>query len=259
MMHASSDFPELYLELETELGEKILNNTDAITLIIDALEKRFGVNKQADLMNTFNRFIGTTRGSNQDLVTYVATFDNAYSELKKLGESLSDTFLTLFMLSNANLPDTDFQIVTANIEFDKDQSNGTNNYEKMKNILRRHQYSKAANQKTSRALFTESIDTESIPKDMVEEFKVFIAAKNQGKEQLGETTSSKQFIKRCWKCRCKCPKFEPCNCECTKHPHWKCKKSKTSKRKDEEDDKEDGSSKKHKLTAYFLNLKKILV
>ena len=77
MMHASSDFPELYLELETELGEKILNNTDAIKLIIEALEKRYGVNKQADLMNTFNKFIGTSRRSNLDLVSYVAAFDNA--------------------------------------------------------------------------------------------------------------------------------------------------------------------------------------
>ena len=158
MMHASSDFPELYLELETELGEKILNNTDAIKLIIEALEKRYGVNKQADLMNTFNKFIGTTRRSNQDLVSYVAAFDNAYSEFKKLGESLSDTFLTLFMLSNANLPDTEFQIVTANIDFDKVKDKDNDNYEKMKNTLRRHQYSKAANHKSSKTLFTENFE-----------------------------------------------------------------------------------------------------
>ena len=26
MIHASSDYPELYFELETELGDKLLNN-----------------------------------------------------------------------------------------------------------------------------------------------------------------------------------------------------------------------------------------
>ena len=78
------------------------------------------LNKQADLMQAFTKFIGTTRSGSQDLVSYVAAFEHSYGEFQKLGEKLSQVFLALYMLANANLPDTDFQIVTANLDVNKD-------------------------------------------------------------------------------------------------------------------------------------------
>ena len=258
MMHASSDYPELYLELETELGEKILNNPNAITMISDSLEKRFGVNKQADLMQSFSKFIGTKRSVNQDLLSYVAAFENSYSEFKKLGESLSDVFLALFMLSNANLPDTDFQIITANIDFEKARLNAVNVYEDMKAALRKYQYTKTVNQKPLKTLLTEANIDEEVSEDMVQEFKVYMASKKKHNNDGKNYTNDRPFVKRCWKCRCKCPKFEPCDCECTKHPHWKCKSSKPSKRRDEDSEEKDKSPKKTKLTAYCSRLEENL-
>ena len=71
LMHAPQQFPELYMELEAELGESILDNKNGIDLIIKSLETRFGVNKQADLIKHFNKFTSTVRKHNQDLLSYV--------------------------------------------------------------------------------------------------------------------------------------------------------------------------------------------
>ena len=102
LMYAPQQYPELYMELEAELGDSISNNKNGIKLIIKSLESRFGVNKQADLIKSFNKFTSTTRESSQDLLAYVNAFELAYTDLKKLGEELSQTFLALFLLTNAN-------------------------------------------------------------------------------------------------------------------------------------------------------------
>ena len=207
---------------------------------------------------TRDKFIGTKRSVNQDLLSYVATFESSYSEFKKMGESLSDVFLALFMLSNANLPDTDFQIITANIDFEKARLNAVNVYEDMKAALRKYQYTKTVNQKPLKTLLTEANIDEEISEDVVQEFKVYMASKKKHNNDGKNYTNDRPFVKRCWKCRCKCPKFEPCDCECTKHPHWKCKSSKPSKRRDEDSEEKDKSPKKTKLTAYCSRLEENL-
>ena len=61
LMHAPQEYPELYMELEAEFGDTILNNGKGIELIISSLESRFWVNKQAYLIKHFDKFTGTSR------------------------------------------------------------------------------------------------------------------------------------------------------------------------------------------------------
>ena len=59
----------------------------------------------------------THRKAGQNLHEYVAEFEARYNQLEKLGEKLSSRLLALFLLKHANLTDTEFQIVTANLNF----------------------------------------------------------------------------------------------------------------------------------------------
>ena len=144
------------MELETEIGDKLLNNDKATELIISTLEKIFGVNKKADLLQSFNKFIGTVCGSSQDLVSYVAAFETSYNEFKKLGKLSLDVFLSLFLMSSANILDTDFQIITANIDFNNAKEKNINVLDEAKTALKGHQYCKAANTKPFKKLLADT-------------------------------------------------------------------------------------------------------
>ena len=247
LMHAPQQFPELYMELEAELGESILDNKNGIDLIIKSLETRFGVNKQADLIKHFNKFTSTVRKHNQDLLSYVNAFDLAYFDLKKMEEELSQTFLALFLLTNANLSDVDFQIITSQLDFNEKESL----YSEAKSALRRHQYCKVANSKPQplqnanqklsdnhATLLSSVFPDQEISQDLIEGFRSYLSKENDKK---------KKPPYKCWRCLCKCPRSKACECECTKHPHWKCKKRKERPNESDEDD-EDSSNKQPKAS-----------
>ena len=103
--------PDLHERLDREISEKVVNNTNCIDLILTTLKSWFGISKGVDLMKVFNDFITSVRASSQDLHSYIAEFEGKYNQLEKLGEKLSPRLLALFLLKNANLSDTKFQII----------------------------------------------------------------------------------------------------------------------------------------------------
>ena len=117
----------------------------------------------------------------------------AYTDLKKLGEELSQTLLALFLLTNANLPDVDFQIVTAQLNFD----DKTTLYNSAKNALRRHQYCKTANAKPhpsssdgrkllheQQTLLSNLFPEQEISEETIESIKSFLAKEGGKKKKL---------------------------------------------------------------------------
>ena len=203
------------------------------------MESRFGINKEADLIKCFNKFTNTTRASSQDLLMYVNAFELAYTDLQKLVEELSQTFLTLFLLTNANLPDVDFQIITSQLDFNKRDEL----FNEAKAALRRHQYCKIANTKhqphsgpgekfseNQITLLSTLFPDQEINQDTLEGFRSYLSKEHDRKKR--------PF--KCWKCLCKCPRNKICDCECSKHPYWKCKerKDKPDEREDDDNDSE---------------------
>ena len=73
-------------------------------------------------MKVLNDFVAKSRKPDQDLhhlaicTNYTADFEDGYTKLQKMGEKLSSRHFALFLLKNANLTDTEFQIVTANLD-----------------------------------------------------------------------------------------------------------------------------------------------
>ena len=112
LLHPSLTNPNLHERLDREIGDKVQNNAESIDLIITTLKSWFGVDKGVDLMKIFNDFVNTQRKTGQDLHSYVAEFEGKYCQLEKHGEKLSSRLLALFILKNANLTDTEFQIIT---------------------------------------------------------------------------------------------------------------------------------------------------
>ena len=124
----------------TALGEELSENVNACKLIVNFLQNRFGVDTTADLVKSFITFNKFTKTPGQDLISYVAKFEQNYGELAKLGEELSALYRALFLLVNAGLSDVDYQIVTTSLDFKKETI-----YEDAKNSLRRHHTSNKMN------------------------------------------------------------------------------------------------------------------
>ena len=117
LLHQSSSNPTLHERLDRELGDKLPNDKTPVETIIKTLEQWFGVDKGVDLMKVFNDFVAKNRKPDQDLHQYTADFEDGYNKLQKMGEKLSSRLLALFLLKNANLTDTEFQIVTSVVDF----------------------------------------------------------------------------------------------------------------------------------------------
>ena len=148
LMHPSNTNPTLHDRLENEIGDLVSDNEEGVKLIISTLKKWYGVNKGVDLMRVFNEFVNTVRKTNQDLHSYVADFEAKNNQLEKLGERLSARLLALFLLKNANLSDTEFQIVTSNLDFSSDDKEKVGAlYIDTKEALNKHQNCKVINER----------------------------------------------------------------------------------------------------------------
>ena len=129
-------------------------------------KEKLEMNEHANRVKVLNLFLNTTRSKNEDLEWYIARFERNYAEVKKLGESLSPTCLSVLLLRQAQLTDTDNQIITMNLEFDPKVNNADQDFEKCKASMRRLQYNKTAShqvignqpEQSATSVFSASLD-----------------------------------------------------------------------------------------------------
>ena len=95
LMMVSDKAPELYKEMEAHFGDDLVDEEESNELITAWLKQRFGVDLQADLMRAFNALHTCVRKKQEDLISYCNRFDMAYTDLEKMGESLSPLFLQI--------------------------------------------------------------------------------------------------------------------------------------------------------------------
>ena len=119
------------------------DNSKGIEKIITWLKAKFGMNKHADMFKVLNQFLNTTRARNENLVDYITRFERNYAEVKKLGETLSPTCLSILLLRQAQLTDTDSQIITMNLEFDPTANTAEQNFNNCKANMKKFQHNKS--------------------------------------------------------------------------------------------------------------------
>ena len=146
-LNAAMTCPDLAMEMEKQIGSAISDAPDAVEKIISWLEARYGVDKQIDICKTFKTFFFSKRTANMDIVTYVNKFETNFSELEKLEEiNISEFYLALFLIVNAQLNDTEFSILYNKLDFEEAMNDKDKTIlDRTKAVLRRSQYGKQIN------------------------------------------------------------------------------------------------------------------
>ena len=145
LTHAFDQAPILCKEMSEHFGNDISQNTEGIEKIVDWLKNKFGLNAHADMVKILNSFLNTCRAKTETLTDFITRFEKNYSEVKKMGEKFSETCLSILLLRQANLNDTDSQIITINLEFDPKGPNAKQHFELTKAAIKKFQHAKQAN------------------------------------------------------------------------------------------------------------------
>ena len=142
--HAYNQAQELCKEMSNHFDNSVERNNKGAEKTVTWPKAKFGTNKHANIVKVLNLFLNTTRSKNEDLEWYIARFERNYAEVKKLGESLSSTCLSVLLLRQAQLSETDNQIISMNLEFDPKANNADQNFESCKASMRKFQHNKTA-------------------------------------------------------------------------------------------------------------------
>ena len=178
--HAYNQAPELCKEMSDHFDNSVERNNKGAEKTVTWPKAKFGMNKHANMVKVLNLFLNTTRSKSEDLEWYIARFERNYAEVKKLGESLSPTCLSVLLLRQAQLTDTDNQIITMNLEFDPKANNADQNFENCKASMRKFQYNKTAShqvignqpEQSATSIFSASLDNnDDLNQEQVESIK----------------------------------------------------------------------------------------
>ena len=115
LAHAFNQAPELCKEMSDHFDNSLKSNSKGVEKIVTWLKAKFGMNKHADMVKVLNLFLKTTRSKSENLVEYITRFERNYAEVKKLGQTLSPTCLSILLLRQAKLTDTERRIITMNL------------------------------------------------------------------------------------------------------------------------------------------------
>ena len=240
--------PELCKEMSDHFGSKLRKNKDGIKELVKWLKSKFGLNKHADMVKILNTFLNTCRAKTELLTDFITRFEKNYGEVKKMGEKLSETCLAILLLRQANLSDTDSQIITINLEFDPKATDAKNQFEAAKAAIRKFQHTRSANhqayghthnhqqpQSNHMKTFLTSLEQEDqMDPEQLESIQTFITSvktRGRGGGETGRGGGRGRDRRggrgggRVWKCEyclCSHPLWEQCKCPCTTHARESC-------------------------------------
>ena len=138
--HAYNQAQELCKEMSNHFDNSVERNNKGAEKTVTWPKAKFGTNKHANIVKVLNLFLNTTRSKNEDLEWYIARFERNYAEVKKLGESLSSTCLSVLLLRQAQLSETDNQIISMNLECDPKANNANQSFKSCKASMRKFQH-----------------------------------------------------------------------------------------------------------------------
>ena len=145
LAHTFNQAPNLCREMTEHFGSTLKGNSEGMDKIIQWLKTKFGLNKHADMVKILNNFLNTSRNRGEHLIDFISRFERNYSEVKKMGQTFSPTCLSILLLRQAQLNDTDSQIITINLNFDPKAEKAEENFDECKASMIKFQHSKTAN------------------------------------------------------------------------------------------------------------------
>ena len=270
LTHAFDQAPILCKEMSEHFGNDISQNTEGIDKIVEWLKNKFGLNAHADMVKILNSFLNTCRAKTETLTDFITRFEKNYSEVKKMGEKFSETCLSILLLRQANLNDTDSQIITINLEFDPKGPNAKQHFELTKAAIKKFQHARQANHQAQmsntshqpsqpnplKTFLTTLEQEEQMDLEQIEAIQTFITqtrtrggGRGRGSQLNRGSRTRQDKVARKWKCEyCLCSHklWEQCSCPCTTHSRESCpnpnpaKKEAFRKRKAARDENNDG-------------------
>ena len=182
LAHAFNQAPDLCKEMTEHFGNTLKGDAKGVDKIITFLSSKFGLNKHADMVKILNNFLNTSRHRGENLINFISRFERNYAEVKKMGETFSPTCLSILLLRQAQLNDTDSQIITINLSFDPTADKAGDNFEQCKASMTKFQHSKTANHtghvtshKSNTAAYLASLeDSEEFDPEQVDSIKTFL-------------------------------------------------------------------------------------
>ena len=226
--------PALCKQLTDHFKKSLKDDPQGVQKIIDWLKEKYGLTKHADIVRVLNNWFNITRAKQESLLDYITRFEAAYSEVESLGETISPTTRSILLLRQAELSNTDHQIITVNLDLDPKAKDAENQFDQTKEAMRKFQHTQMANSvriagnttqtKTYLGEFIEQLEQDNTVEDSVKaNIQAFLA---QQKATRGGGRGGQYPIKvRLWKCDfciCDHKKWIDCGCLCTKHTRDKC-------------------------------------
>ena len=243
LAHAFNQAPDLCREMTEHFGGSLKGDSKGVERIIEWLKTKFGLNKHADMVKILNNFLNTSRNRGENLIDFISRFERNYSEVKKMGETFSPTCLSILLLRQSQLSDTDSQIITINLSFDPKAEKAEENFNQCKASMIKFQHSKTANhiaghtsnQKHSNtaAYLANLENSEEFDADQIDSIKTFLGeissrggrggrGGGRGGRGGGARTGQERRVWKCDFCICTHPRWKDCGCPCVSHKKENC-------------------------------------
>ena len=131
--------PALCKQLTDHFKKSLKDDPQGVQKIIDWLKEKYGLTKHADIVRVLNNWFNITRAMQESLLDYITRFEAAYSEVESLGETISPTMRSVLLLRQAELSNTDHQIITVNLDLDPKAKDAENQFDQTKEAMRKFQ------------------------------------------------------------------------------------------------------------------------
>ena len=112
----SSEEGDVRGKLMEDIGDRI-KDANGVNVLKTWMDKHYRVDKIARVVEKIKSFLETKRKKDETITTYLSSFDVAYNALNKEGTTkLPQAFLMYYLLENANLTESQWQMVMAGVD-----------------------------------------------------------------------------------------------------------------------------------------------